>query len=261
MLAAQWHYRSFIFGLVKRDFTAQYLNSMLGSLWTVIHPLSQIAVYTLIFSQVMSSRLPGMTNTFGFSIFLCAGLLPWQYFVETIGRCQGVFIAQANLMKKVAFPRSTLPTYVLASATVNFAITYGLFLAFLLLSGNWPGWAALAAVPLLILQQALAVGMGVLLGVLNVFFRDVGHFVGIVLQFWFWLTPVIYPLKAIPEEYHWLFAVNPMLPVVQAYQNAFVYGQWPQWGLLAPSLAWAAAFLALGWFAFSRLNHEMVDEL
>jgi lipopolysaccharide transport system permease protein len=261
MLLAQWRYRSFIFGLVKRDFKTQYLNSMLGALWPILHPLSQIAVYTLIFSQVMSSRLPGLHNTYGFSIFLCAGLLPWQYFTETIGRLQGVFIEQANLMKKVAFPRSTLPTYVLGSATVNFAINYALFWVFLAVSGNLPGWTALAVIPLLLIQQALAVGLGVFLGTLNVFFRDVGHAVGIVLQFWFWLTPVIYPLKAIPDRYHWLFAANPMLPIAQAYQNAFVYAQWPHWHLLAPSIAWAVVFLGLGGFTFSKLSQEMVDEL
>lgn len=261
MLAAQWRYRSFIFGLVKRDFKTQYLNSMLGSLWALINPLSQIAVYTLIFSQVMASRIPGLSNSFGYSVFICAGLLPWQYFVDTISRAQGVFVSQANLLKKVSFPRSTLPTYVLLSATVNFAITYALFLLFLVVSGNWPGWAILAVIPLLAIQQALAVGMGVFLGTLNVFFRDIGHAVGIVLQFWFWLTPVIYPMKAIPEQYHWLFFANPMLPVMQAYQQAFLYHQFPHWHVLASSIAWAVGFLALGAFTFAKLNAEMVDEL
>jgi lipopolysaccharide transport system permease protein len=261
ILAAQWRYRSFIWSLVTRDFHSRYLNSILGALWSVLNPLSTILVYTLIFSEVMGSKIPNLNNAFGYSIYLCAGLLPWNYFVETLTRCQGVFLEQANLLKKISFPRATLPSYVLLSSTINFGIVYALFLVFLILSHNLPGPALLAIFPLLIIQQALALGLGVCLGTLNVFFRDIGHSLGIVIQFWFWLTPVVYVIKAVPQRYQWLLAVNPMLPVVQAFQGIFLYGRLPHWLTLLPSVFWALGFLALGFFTFARLNKEMVDEL
>lgn len=261
MLAAQWRYRSFILGMVKRDFHAQYLNSVLGSLWAVLQPLSQILIYTLIFSQIMSARLPGASPTYGYAIFLCSALLPWHYFIETLTRCQGVFLGQGSLLKKLSFPRSALPSYVFLSSSVNFAIAYTLFLAFLLVSQNWPGPAVFAVLPLLVIQQALALGLGVFLGTLNVFFRDVAHSVNIVTQFWFWLTPLIYPITVVPEHYRWLLNANPMMPVAQAYQGIFLEGKLPVWETLATPAAWAAVALVGGYVVFSKLSKEMVDEL
>lgn len=261
MLSAQWQHRDFILSMVKRDFRSRYLNSLLGALWAILQPLSQILIYALIFAQVMHSRLEGVTNTYGYTIFLCAALLPWHLFTDTLGRCLGIFVEQGNLLKKLSFPRSTLPTYVLFSTAINFVLAYGIYWIFLIVSGNWPGVAILAVIPLLLIQQMLAMGLGIFLGTLNVFFRDVGHTMGIVLQFWFWLTPIVYPLKAVPERFQWVMVANPMLPVVQAYQGIFLRGEFPAWKTLLPPLCWAILALVLAYLAYSRLGREMVDEL
>ena len=112
MLRALWAYRGFISGSVKREFQSKYRNSLLGAAWTVINPLAMIVVYTVIFSQVMKARLPGVDSAFAYSIYLCAGLLTWGFFAEIVGRAQNVFIEHANLMKKLSFPRMTLPIIV-----------------------------------------------------------------------------------------------------------------------------------------------------
>src|SRR5262245_5512188 len=184
-LRALWAYRGFVTGMVARDFRGRYLGSVLGASWAVLNPLAQILIYTLIFSQVMRARLPNIPDTLAYALFLCAGTLTWNYFAEVMIRSQTVFLEGASMLKKVSFPRVTLPAYGFLSATLNFAIIWGLFLAFLLLSGRWPGWPLVAVLPLLLVQQTLAVGLGLTLGVLNVFFRDVAHAVGIALQFWF----------------------------------------------------------------------------
>src|SRR3546814_309074 len=121
-----WGYRGFILGNVKREFQSKYRNSLLGAAWTVLNPLAMIVVYTVIFSEVMRAKLPGIDTTFGYSIFLCAGVLVWTYFAEIIGRAQSVFIENANLLKKISFPRMCLPVVVVANATLNFAIVFGL---------------------------------------------------------------------------------------------------------------------------------------
>src|SRR3546814_8179534 len=100
-----WGDRGFILGNVKREFQSKYRNSLLGAAWTVLNPLAMIVVYTVIFSEVMRAKLPGIDTTFGYSIFLCAGVLVWTYFAEIIGRAQSVFIENANLLKKISFPR------------------------------------------------------------------------------------------------------------------------------------------------------------
>src|SRR3954465_3317713 len=104
LLAGAWSYRGFILGSVQREFQSKYRNSMLGAAWTVLNPLAMIVVYTVIFSQVMRARLPGMDSKFAYSIYLCAGVLTWALFAEIVGRAQNVFLENANLIKKISFP-------------------------------------------------------------------------------------------------------------------------------------------------------------
>ncbi|SEL65364.1 lipopolysaccharide transport system permease protein [Pseudomonas sp. NFIX51] len=256
-----WSYRSFILGSVKREFQSRYRNSLLGALWTVLNPLSMIVVYTVIFSQVMHARLPGMNDNLAYSVYLCAGLLTWGLFSEITLRSQSMFLEHANLLKKISFPRICLPVIVLLNAAINFAIILGLFLAFLLITGRLPGMALLALVPLLILQVMLSAGLGMILGVLNVFFRDVGQFFGIWLQFWFWLTPIVYPISILPPPIQRLWELNPLTALMTSYQNLFLYNQWPVWSSLIPMLVIGLLFCVMGLRLFRQRIGEIVDEL
>ena len=262
MIKALLSYRSFIFGMVKQDFRARYAKSMLGRIWAIIDPLSMIFIYTVIFSQVMRAKLPGINDGMSYSIFLCAGLLTWGFFVEVITRSQNMFIAQANLIKKSSFPRATLPVIVLFSALINFAIVLVLFIIFLIFTGRFVGWPIFYIIPLLIVQQAMAVGLGLIFGTLNVFFRDVGQFIGIVLQFWFWFTPIVYTISIVPDlvKDFQLYA-NPIAKLVIAYQNIFLTGTPPIWKEFIPHLSLACLFLGLGFFVYKRMSGEMMDEL
>jgi len=261
MVRALWAYRGFIRGSVKREFQSKYRNSLLGAAWNIINPLAMIVVYTVIFAQVMRAKLPGVDTTFAYSIYLCAGVLTWGLFTEMVGRSQTMFLDNANLLKKISFPRITLPIIVVMNAGLNFSIVMALFLAFLLVSGNFPGWVLLAAVPVLALQIAFAMGLGMVLGVLNVFFRDVGQFFGIFLTFWFWLTPIVYPANILPERIKPFMALNPMAPVISAYQSIFVHQSWPNWSTLWPTAALATLLCLLGIHLFKKNAGEMVDEL
>ena len=258
---ALWSYRGFILGSVKREFQARYRNSLFGALWTVLNPLSMILVYTVIFSTIMRARLPGVDDGLAYSVYLCAGLLTWGLFAEITTRSQSMFLENANLLKKISFPRICLPVIVLLNAGINFAIILGLFLGFLLISGRLPGMALLALVPLLILQVMFAAGLGMILGVLNVFFRDVGQFFGICLQFWFWLTPIVYPLSILPTGIQSFIELNPMTALMNSYQNLFLYNQWPNWSSLVPLLVIGLLFCGMALRLFRQRVGEMVDEL
>ena len=261
MLKSLWAYRGFILGSVKREFQSKYRNSLLGAAWTVLNPLAMIIVYTVIFSQIMRAKLPGIDSTFAYSIYLCAGVLTWGLFAEIAGRAQNTFLEHANLLKKLSFPRLCLPVTVVANALLNFAIVFGLFSVFLLISGNFPGLVYLALVPVLMILVAFAIGLGITLGVLNVFFRDVGQFFGIVIQFWFWLTPIVYPITILPETMRALMSYNPMANLIGAFQDILVTGQWPSWQGLLPVTLLAVAMCALGMHLFRKHAGEMVDEL
>lgn len=261
ILKSVWTYRGFILGSVKREFQSKYRNSILGAAWMVLNPLAMILVYTVIFSQVMHARLPGADSHFAYGIYLCAGTLTWGLFAEITSRGQSVFLEHANLIKKLSFPRICLPLIVVLNAGLNFAIIFGLFIGFLILSGNFPGWVFFGIVPVLMVQIIFAIGLGIILGVLNVFFRDVGQFFGIFLQFWFWFTPIVYPVSILPEKIRTLLVWNPMASIIIAYQSILVNGQWPQWQTLLPVALISIALCIFGMQLFRRRAGEMVDEL
>lgn len=261
MFAKLWSYRGFVLGSVKREFQSKYRNSLLGASWTVIQPLAMIIVYTVIFSQIMRAKLPGIESTFSYGIYLCAGILTWGLFAEITGRSQNVFLEHANMLKKLSFPRLTLPVIVVLNAGINFVIIFTLFLCFLLLSGNFPGWPIFAMFPLLLVLVSFAIGLGVIIGILNVFFRDVGQLFGVVLQFWFWLTPIVYPPSILPEQVQSLMIYNPMASLIAGFQQVLVYASWPDWWSLLPVTVLSIVLCLLGMRLFRKRAGEMVDEL
>lgn len=260
-LRALWAYRGFILGSVKREFQGKYRTSVLGSAWSVLNPLAMILVYMVIFAEVMKTRLPGVNSIYGYGIYLCAGILTWGLFAEIVGRSQTVFLDNANLLKKLNFPRLCLPVIIIGGATINFAIVFGLFVLFLLLTGNFPGWVFLAVIPLLAVLVLFATGLGVTLGVLNVFFRDVGQFFGIFLTFWFWLTPIVYSSNILSEALRDWIGYNPMAPLMDGFQRVLTAGQWPQWPTLVYPAVLALILIVLGMRLFRRHAGDMVDEL
>ncbi len=261
MLGSIWAFRGFVFSSIRREFQARYRNSLLGALWTVLNPLAMILVYTLVFSQLMRSRLPGVDNHLAYGFYLCAGFLGWGLFTEITGRSQSMFLDNANLIKKLSFPRICLPTVVIGTALVNFAITFVLFLLIISVFGAFPGYSLLALPPLLVIMLAFAAGLGMLLGVLNVFFRDVGQLFSIVVQFWFWLTPIVYPIAILPTYIRPLVELNPMTPLVGAFQAILVYQHWPDWSSLWSPLLTSILLCGIALLLFRARSGEMVDEL
>jgi lipopolysaccharide transport system permease protein len=261
LIKALWAYRGFILGSVKREFQSRYQNSVLGAAWTVLNPLAMIVVYTVIFAQVMRTRLAGVEGGFAYSIYLCAGVLTWNLFAEITGRAQNVFIDNAHLLKKLSFPRISLPVTVITNALVNFGIVFSLFTLFLVLTGNFPGFVFVALAPVIAILVLFSIGLGIALGILNVFFRDVGQFFSIALQFWFWLTPIVYPRTILPPFVErWLW-INPLAPLIGSAQDILLYARWPDWTSLIPVFVISLLLCAWGWRLFRRHSGELVDEL
>lgn len=261
LLFSLWIYRGFILGTVKREFQLKYSNSILGSIWTILNPLAMITVYTVIFSNIMKARLPNNDNSFSYSIYLCAGVLTWGLFIEIVGRAQNIFIENANLLKKINFPRLTLPIVIVLSALLNFFIIFSLFTIFLLITDNFPGWLFFSIFPILMIQVFFSISIGVIVGVLNVFFRDIGQLFSITLQFWFWLTPIVYSSNVLPLSLQKYLYLNPMYPFIDSYQKILVSSAAPNYKGLCLMF-----FISLGisFFAFRlfrKRSGEMVDEL
>ena len=261
MLQALWRYRGFVGASVAREFQVRSRGSALGFVWNLIGPIGNVVVFTVIFGQVMRARLPGVGDIYGYGIFLCAGAFAWGLFVEIVQRGVGMFIEHGNLLKKASFPKSSLPVIVVLSALVNFAVAFGIFIAFLVLTGRFPGWVALTAIPVVALLVVFATGLATFLGTLNVYSRDVGQAVTIVMQFWFWLTPIVYPIAAVPEFVRDWFPFNPMAPIVAALHRIFVEGLAPRWESLAIPVIVSAVTLLAGAMTFGGNADNIADEL
>lgn len=256
-----WSFRTFILGSIRREISSRYKGTVMGSAWVVINPLMMIIIYTVIFSQVMHSRLSGVGGTYSYSIFLCAGLLPWLFFSDLVSKCQGAFVDNGNLLKKMHFPRGCLLVIALGNAGFNFLVIFTIFACFLLLTGNFPGVEVFSIVPVMLLQILLSLGIGIFLATANVFFRDIGHIVGLLLQFGFWFTPIVYPLNVLPVWVQKIIQVNPLVGIFHFYQTVFVWKQVGDWLGLLPAVGWTVVMLLLGVNVYRQHQNEMVDEL
>ena len=261
MIDALWRCRGFIIGSVKRDFKVRYQTSLLGGVWAVLNPLALVSIYVIVFSRLMSIRLPEATIEFAYGLHLCAGILCWNTFTEIATRCQNTFVENAGMIRKLSFPRLSLPVIAVLSSLVNYLIFLLVVLIFAIVSGASIGVSIISIVVLLLIQLALASGLGIILGVLNVFYRDVGQFTGIAFQFWFWLTPIVYPIDILPENIRKIVEMNPVTALVTGYQSILTLGKWPQWGALLPTGILSLALVLLGFWLFRKCAADLVDEL
>jgi lipopolysaccharide transport system permease protein len=261
ILLPAWKWRHFIIGSIKNEFLTRFARSRLGGLWMVLHPLAQVAIYALVLSTVLAAKLPGIDNRYAYAIYLMAGMLAWSLFSEVLGRSLNIFIENANLLKKIAFPKIALPIIALGSALLNNLFLLAAILMVFGLLGHLPTWNILWLPLLIMLTLGLAVGLGLALGIVNVFIRDVGQVIPIILQFAFWLTPVVYTADILPETYRRCIVINPMTGIVTSYQNILAFNRAPDLSALVyPGiLATGAVILAL--FLYRRASEEMTDAL
>jgi len=261
MLRDLYLYRGFIVQSVRNELISRFSRSKLGVLWAILNPLSQVLIYALILSNVLRTKLPGIDSQYAYAIYLMAGLLGWTLFNEIVSRCLNIFIEHGNLIKKMAFPRVTLPVIAIGSCITNNLFLFISMLGIFALLGHQFNMAMLWLIPLTLVVIVFSLGIGLILGVMNVFLRDIGQVIPVILQMLFWFTPIVYPVTIIPEAYrHWL-NLNPMYPIIDAYQQILVYGNSPQWEGVLIILAVGIILSIVGLFMFRRSSAEMVDAL
>jgi lipopolysaccharide transport system permease protein len=240
---------------------ARFARSQVGYLWFILQPLAQALIFALFLSELIGVRLPQSTSKLAFPIYLMAGMAAWGLFSELLNRSISIFIEYGNSMKKIAFPRIALPLIALGSALINHFFLLLATLTILLFLGHVPG-AALFALPIgIVLITALALGIGITLGILNVFSRDVAQVMIVIMQLWFWATPIVYPREVVPTYVQGLIAANPLTWLVKIYQDALLTNTWPApSNLLAPALL-AMLVLTAALLLFRRASSEIVDVL
>ena len=262
MATAAWRYRTFILSSIVRDYRARFARSKLGLLWLVVHPLVNAAIFALVLSEMMAAKLPGMAgDKLSYAVYVMSGALGWSLFAELVGRCTGIFVENGDMLKRLQFPRISLPLIVAGSALVNALLLYAAIILIAALLGRPPGLATLWIPVVMLVPLALGLGLGLLLGVFNVFVRDISQVVPVVLQVGFWTAPIVYVPSILPATIAPLVERNPMTPVVQAFQSAMLYDLRPDWTSLAGVTIAAVVLLAVSLFMFRRASPELVDAL
>lgn len=254
-------YRGFIYSSVRREFQSRYQSSLLGPVWVFIQPISLILIYTIVFSTLMKARLPGNNSHVAYSIFLCSGIIFWNLLSEIITKSVNVFVSNANVLKKLNFPKMCLPAIIITSSSINFLILFFVFVIVMLVTGSLHVLSILYIIPLIVLLIVFAISLGMILGIINVFFRDVGQFVLVFMQFWFWLTPIVYPLNILPHWAKIIVELNPVTGIVLGSQQIFVTGTFPDVILLVPAFAASVFCTVLAFILFKKRSSDMVDEL
>lgn len=261
MLLAAWRYRFFIFSSIKTELYAKFVRSRLGGLWLILNPLAQVLIFAFVLSAVLSAKLPGIDNRYAYAIYLMSGTLGWTLFSEIVNRCLTLFIDNGNILKKLVFPKIALPLIVSGSALVNNLLLFVAILAIFGLLGHLPGAALVYLPALMAINIALALGLGLTLGVLNVFMRDIGQVVPVLMQFLYWFTPIVYMANIIPQQYQEWLRLNPLLPIVTGYQDTLLYNRAPDWSALGMVCVFAVALLAVSLLLLRKAAPEMVDQL
>ena len=250
---------SLILELAKRDFTERYSGSALGFLWSFVYPLINILIYMIIFGSLMGARLPGMSSVWGYGVYLIAGLVPWTAFANTVTRASTVFLDKKNIIAKIHVDLPTLPIFIVISESVTFVVTLAIFLVILLITGIPLSWY-LVLIPLIyLIQQLFAYALGFFLAMFVVFLRDLKEVVAIGFQIWFWFTPIVYTFDILPALAQQVLILNPMLSVVSAYHDIFVFQRMPSFFYLSLVLAAGVALIIIDYIIFRKLEKDIRD--
>lgn len=260
--------RELFVNLTLRELRGKYKRSLLGWTWSLLNPLSSMLIYTLIFSVIFRQKIaPGDPSGLQvFPLFLLAGLLPWNFLANSMTGGMESLVGNANLVKKVYFPREIIVAAIVASWLVSFFMELAVLSGALLIAGNMVlPWLPVVLV-IVALETMFVFGIALLLAICNVYYRDVRHLVGIALQIWFYLTPIIYPITLVPGVKNgWplrsIFLLNPMARFGRIFRNVLYDLRWPALADVAYVAVVSFAALALGMWAFRKLEPRLAEEL
>ncbi len=247
-----YRYRELIWALAQKELRVRYKRSILGFLWALLNPALMMLVLTLVFGTIMRFSIDH------YAVFLLSMLLPWTFFSQSLAYSVESIVGNGELLKKVKVARLVFPVASVISNIINFLLSLlplMLLIVFMRFPLHWT-WVYLP-VPMLGLFL-FTLGASFLFATVNVFYRDVSHIVQIILQAWFYFSPIIYSLDFVPAKYHWIFRLNPLLYVLNGFRLGIYYGIMPSMGSIVLSMACGLASLAVGFAIFRRYQNSFV---
>lgn len=252
-----YDYREMVYSLVKRELRGRYQRSVLGILWTMLNPMFQILVYTIIFTFVFPSNIDE------YYLYLMTGMIPWAFFNESLMEGASSIVINGDLTRKIYFPRDILVISKVASKFVNFMLSMIVVFAFLIFSHRGLAVKYLIALPVvMIIEFIMCLGFALFFSAITVYFRDMEYIVGVIMMAWVWGTPIMYDASVINNSFICtLLNLNPMTGVVNAYRNILYYHSFPNIGQIGISFLTAVVILLIGELIFVKLEANFAEEL
>ena len=252
-----YRYRVLLSALVSRHLVSRYRGSVLGFLWTLLNPLCLMCVYTLVFRYYMR-----FSSVDDYALFLFCGLLPWIWVSSALSEATNSIVSSGHLVTKSAFPAHILPTVSVATNMINFILSLPVLFLFILIAGRPIGaLSLLMLLPVIGVSFLLTLGVSFTIAAVNVFYRDVQHIVGNVLSLLFFLCPIVYPLSAVPEKYHFTFLVNPVSVLISMYHDILFNDRIPSLFSFLYVSVWSVAALVIGAVVFERYREHFAEML
>ena len=250
-----WQYRDLFYTLTVHRIKVRYKQSVLGLAWAILQPLSLMLIYTVIFSMIAKVPSEGIP----YAVFAYAALLPWTFFSSSLTNATQGLVSHSQLVTKVYFAREILPMTYVSAAIFDFAVATTFLIALFFYYGVGLTVYALYAIPIFILLTALATAFSLFLSAMQVRFRDIGVAMPLLLQLWMFATPVVYPLSAVPQRFRGLYALNPLVGVIENFRRVVLQGVEPDFHSLTISAIVAAILLPLTYLYFKRVEATMAD--
>ncbi|MGA2916320.1 MAG: ABC transporter permease [Sedimentisphaerales bacterium] len=253
-------YRSIIIAMTIREIQSRYAGTLGGLLWSVINPLMMILVYWFVFSVGFKIRPAG--NIPFIVVFLC-GLIPWLTFSETLATSANALNANVHLVTKTVFPTEILPLVYLLASLITHCIMLIILFIVLLINKISLSVYNFQFLYYLFALSIFSLGLSWIISAANVFWKDVGHSLGVILNIWFWFTPIVWPIEMIPQEYRYVVKLNPVYYVIEGFQSSFIYHApiWHNYRLGIYFWAVCISILAAGAFTFKKLKPEFAEVL
>ena len=250
-----WDYRELLLFLAWRDLKTRYAQTTIGFAWAIVQPVAMMLMFTLVFSNF--AKLP--SDGVPYPIFAYAALLPWGYFSRSLDKSSFSMVAESNLISKVYFPRIIVPISATLVGLVDFAIAFLLLLVMMAFYGVMPSWEVLFMPMFLLLTMLTSLAVSLWLAALFVRFRDIAAAMPLVTQLWMFASPVVYPASLVPEQWKWLYNLNPMAGVIEGFRWTLLKTPPPGLDRIAVTVVFISALLLLGMSYFNRMERKFAD--
>lgn len=251
-LARYW---AVVTNMVGQELRVRYQRSVLGFFWTLLNPILMMFTLTMAFSQILNVREEN------YALFLFAGMVPWAFLSGCLNECAVCIISNEGLIRKIYLPKLVFPLARVLINLTTFLLSMASLFLLLIPLGARPSWAMLALPVAVLLLTMFSLGLGLILATANTFYRDIGHLVSVVLQAWYFLTPILYRASSFPENLRARFWLNPAYPFVRLFQTIICDGMWPDLITLSVAAGIATVSLGIGYAAFKSNEDKLVFRL